>query len=385
LARIEALLARALLALLAIGVSFAVLELAARATLAFAPDEIFLTYASLADLEARFGESKFVPHVYLGVVPRPGWQRGLNRHNASGFRGAEVERPKPAGEFRIVCMGGSTTYSTGVEDWRLSYPAQLETQLQRRHARLRVVNAGVPDWTSWETTINFQTRVLDLEPDLAVVHHAINDFEARLVWPPEAYLPDNSGSRVYPQRRTPNLLERSTLLRMLLIRTGRARPQGRLERTLERPSSSLVIPLRRQLAAGTYPQPPFDELPLERILAANPPIYFRRNLENLIAIARFRGIGVVLTTMPTAPLAAHLQFASPQDALGIGEMNEVTRAIAGEQGVALFDLAAQFPTDAALFVDGVHLNERGAAIHAELLARLLEERGLLADSALPAD
>lgn len=377
--RVESLFARAFLVLLALSVSFTGLELGARAFLWLAPEDVFMRYASLAQLEAHFGESrsKLMPHVYLGVIPRPAWSRGANRHNALGFRGAEIPQPKPAGEFRIACLGGSTTYTSPVEDWRLAYPAQLERELRSGHPRVRVVNAGVPDWTSWETVFSFQTRVLDLQPDLAIVYHAINDFEARLVWPPDAYRPDNSGSRVVPAPSPTGVFEHSTLFRILLSRTGLVRPEGRLERVLARPESSRLIPFRRQLEAGAYPQPPFDEVPLEQILAANPPVYFRRNIENLIAIARFRSVSVVLTTMPTAPLEAHLQFASPQDVLGIGEMNEVTRAIAREQHVALFDLAALFPTDASLFVDGVHVNERGAAIHARLLASFLEERGLV--------
>jgi lysophospholipase L1-like esterase len=381
--RIESLFAKAFLALLAFGVSFALLEIGARALLGLASEEFFMRYASLPQLDDRFGKARsmFVPHAYLGVVPRPSWSRAANRHNSLGFRGAEMPRSKPAGEFRIVCMGGSTTYTSAVDDWRLSYPAQLERVLREGHPLVRVVNAGVSDWTSWETVINFQTRVLDLEPDLAVVYHAINDFESRLVWPPAAYRPDNSGSRVHALEAPPRILERSTLLRFFLIRLGRSRPPARIERVLKRPESSRLIVYRNQLAAGTYPQDPFDEVSIDQILAANPPVYFRRNLENLIAIARFRGVAVVLTTMPTAPAEAHLSFAAAPDIRGIGEMNDVTRAIADEQDIALFDLAERFPADVSLFADGVHVNKRGAALHAELLARFLEERGLVAPGA----
>ena len=56
-----------------------------------------------------------------------------------------------------------------------------------------MINAGLAGWSSWESMINFQLRLLDLEPDLIIVYHAVNVLHARLVWPPEAYQPDNSG------------------------------------------------------------------------------------------------------------------------------------------------------------------------------------------------
>ena len=378
--RIERLFARAFAAtLLALGM-LGSLEIGARTYILLAPDELFRKYATVAQLEARFGLPKFMPHTYLGMIPRPNWSRGTDAHNSHGFRGAEFPRAKPAGEFRIACLGGSTTHGTGVEAWRESYPAQLERRLAEKYASVRVINSGVPDWTTWQTLFNFQTRLLDFSPDLVIVYHAINDFETRIVWPPEAYLPDNSGSRAVREVAEPRLAERSAALRLLLIPLGRMRAPSRLDRSIERPKSWLIGPLRAQLDAGSYPAPPFDALPLEKVLAANPPRFFRRNLEHLVAIARLRGVQVVLTTMAVAPVEAKLRFGSRLDALGIGEMNDVTRAIAREYGLPLLDLASEYPQDASLFADGVHLNSRGSVVHAQRVARFLEASPLLANA-----
>ena len=82
---------------------------------------------------------------------------------------------KPLGEYRIACLGGSTTYTTSVEDWRLSYPALLEHELHNAGlGSVCVLNCGAAGWSSWESLINLETRVLDLDPDLIVVYHAIN-------------------------------------------------------------------------------------------------------------------------------------------------------------------------------------------------------------------
>ena len=49
------------------------------------------------------------PMPYLNYIPSPDYPD----HNRLGYRGPEITIPKPEGVFRIVAIGGSTTYSTG--------------------------------------------------------------------------------------------------------------------------------------------------------------------------------------------------------------------------------------------------------------------------------
>lgn len=381
-ARVQSILATLFVLFAATTVSLVLAECLARWYLmSFANGNVFLTYASERQLVQKYGSgnSKFAAHPYLIWIPRPNWTRGPNKHNSLGFRGDEFPVAKPAGEFRIACLGSSTTYTSAVEDYRMSYPAQLEVQLREQHPNTRVINAGTSGWTTWEDLINFETRVLDLSPDLVIVYEGINDFEDRLVWPPEAYRGDDSGSRAAPQRdiNMPHFLEYSTLARYALIRLGFTRPHSRLERLLVRPRSSLLIEYRVQLRKGTYPKSPFDKIPVEQIRAANPPIYFKRNLEHLIAIGRMHNVKVVLATMATAPVEARLDFAAPQDIAAIEEMNDTTRTVAAKMGVPLFDFARVFPKDAMLFADGVHVNEKGAQLTAKYIGEFLQREGLI--------
>ena len=90
-------------------------------------------------------------------------------------------------------MGGSTTYSYDIEDFKKSYPDLLEKYLQKKDFdNIEVINAGGGGWSSWESLINLELRVLDLDPDLVIIYHGINDIHTRLVWPPEVYQGDNS-------------------------------------------------------------------------------------------------------------------------------------------------------------------------------------------------
>ena len=371
-------------------VIFVVLEAAARIYLRFIADEdTFFHYASLRQLQQQKWEErvafKYSPHRYLGYYPTPNHRYRENRHNALGYRGGEIAMPKPAGEFRIVCIGGSTTYTGHVNDWRLAYPAQLEAQLKERgFNNVSVVNAGVEGWTTYESLINFELRILDLEPDLIVVYHAINDMIGRFVWPPEMYRGDNSGSRgpFISERFMPNILEYSTLARAIMIRSGWMLPHSALPKLYDVYEPTFYgFTWREQVKDGNYPSGIFENVSAKEMLDVNPPRYFRRNVESLQAIAQAHGVATVLATFfysqgfEDEPWVTSKEFLSTYD-----EANAILRDIATQTDAVLFDLAGTFPKNPELFTDGIHLTAEGARIKAGLIADFLVEQHLVSPS-----
>lgn len=161
----------------------------------FASHEHLARWARVKDLPAD--AMRYRSHPYLSYCLNPGYTGpdGKTHHNALGFRGPEIAEVKPQGQYRIVCLGGSSTYDTKIEDDTQTFTAQLERQLEQRgHAQVRVINAGVGAYTSWESLVNLQLRVFNLQPDLIIVYHATNDVHARLI-PPADYRRDNTGYR----------------------------------------------------------------------------------------------------------------------------------------------------------------------------------------------
>lgn len=387
---------RAIANLAAISVSaaatFVVLEVGARAYLRyFASEARFINYASFRQLEARYGSGGeagasmnrlFTPHRYLGYYPTPGYRRGPNRHNALGFRGDEIRLPKPDGEFRIVCVGGSTTYDSDIDDWRLAYPSQLERVLRERgHGEVTVVNAGVAGWTSWETLVNFELRVLDLEPDLVIDFDSLNDVHPRMVWPPEAYRGDNSGYRAANASGLfmPSLWEYSTLLRILMIRAGWTASHADISRTIDRLADTYYGDVwRDQKRQGAYPQGVFETISPGEMFARNGPRFFERNVENLIAVARSRGVGVVLASFAYSPeFPEEPRVTAPEYRSALADHNELLQRVAEKTATPFFDFAAVFPDDRRYFSDGRHNNEEGARLKAELFADYLLRSELL--------
>jgi lysophospholipase L1-like esterase len=379
-------------------VSLAIFEAGARFYVTrLASPQQFSKYASLRqyqDRAAREGAwgTRLIAHIHLPFVDRPSYDRPPNRHNALGFRGDEITQPKPEGEFRIACLGASTTYTTSVEDYKLSYPALLEKELRRRgNPNVSVINAGTTMWSSFDTLINFQLRVLDLDPDLIIVYHAFSDLMARLVWPPEAYRGDNSGTWTpnYGPIQLPPAYEEITLLRILLIEAGVAQPHSVLGvSTVRRAKTNYKFQLLTQLRRGTYPAGIFKTTSVSEMLKANPPIYFRRNIENLVALARFRDIDVVLVTYTFSPGFEDSDYVRPEELLeGLAENVNIVRSISREMNVPLFDLAAVFPTHKKYFAprDPFHVNQDGARVKASLFADFLIEERLVPAAAAGSD
>lgn len=329
---------------------------------AFAPAGYVAKYARDWDLPAE--RHQFRPHPYLGYCLNEAYRSadGLDRHNALGFRGAELSRAKPAGVYRIACLGGSSTYTSAVKDWRLSFPDRLQEVLRGRYGReeVEVINAGVPGYTSWESLINLQLRVLDLAPDLIVVYHGTNDVHARLV-PPDRYRRDGTGSRK-PWDPGYRWWDRSAFLHYVGIRLDLSRRNELIHRT--------------RLA---YPE---EAANATAWLDANPPVYFEENLSEMVALARRHGARLVMATWAHNP-GKNDYAALPYYERGFEENNEAIRRVAAREDAPVYDFAAEMPLEDRYWADGRHVTEEGARVKAELFAAFIDAEMSRAGRAAP--
>jgi len=367
--------------------AFLVAELAARFWLEhLADDGRFRRFASLDQLRERMEQegqsvSPYTPHRYIGYIPTPGYQRGRNHHNRRGYRGGPIPQPKPAGEFRIACLGGSTTYGSTVEDPQLAYPAQLEQELRSRgYPHVRVINAGAEGWASHESLVNLEFRVLDLAPDLVIVYHAVNDLNGRMVWPYEAFQGDNSGAVQHSPglNAAVPLLQQSTLARILLILSGKPSHLALIGNFTVVPKTARYWAFLRQKSRGSYPSGYFEEVSIMDMLDHNPPLYFRRNLENMVAVARAHDVQPVLATFAHCDrVSDDPVLTSPEIVRGIHEHNQLIEELGAKLGVPVYRFADDFPDDPRLFIGAVHLSAPGNRLKGRLFARYLIEAELI--------
>jgi len=127
-------------------------------------------------VEEQFGIMRVDPDLFWSLRPNlaRSYRGQLLRTNSLGLRGPEVG-PKAPGERRILLLGESTTFGFGVGEDE-TYAARLQALLDEQPGRHSVVNAGVPAYTLFQSTIYLAERGLALEPDVVAIYHLANDF-----------------------------------------------------------------------------------------------------------------------------------------------------------------------------------------------------------------
>jgi hypothetical protein len=92
--------------------------------------------------------------------------------NGLGFRAPQPLMPKPSGEFRIFCIGGSTTEQGGPKQ---SYPVFVEKYLQKNgFPEVKAYVTGMFSYSSRDSLLRFK-EYLSYAPDLIIVYHGINE------------------------------------------------------------------------------------------------------------------------------------------------------------------------------------------------------------------
>jgi lysophospholipase L1-like esterase len=316
------------------------------------------------------------PHPVLIVAGRPNAVLEAAGHvvhfNARGQRVTSVRDvpvPKPAGTYRILCEGGSTTFDLLSADDAGTWPARLGTLLC---PGADVVNGGFPGWTSLESLLSLATRDLDLEPDLVVVYSGVNDLQPAGHVPFAAdyseghaeILPRVTGVAPVPVR----FVSRLVFLEWL---------RGRLRTGSEREAAAEGYAPSYAWKGG----PKRDDIPAEAVAV------YERNLRSTIAVAASRGARTLLVAQAARLRAGHeaadrawlegwTPGLSPKGYLaGLARYNAVARKL-GEEGIALF--LDPFAGDAfgdAQFLDPVHFSAAGSALFAKTLADAIDAPG----------
>jgi lysophospholipase L1-like esterase len=129
--------------------------------------------------------SLFLEHSILPFVLTPGARVDfMDTHaeiNSSGFRGREL---RPVTPLRILVVGGSTVFDTGVPDNDATWPAVLERRLEASLPGVEVVNAGIPIYMIWTNYLKYVFYDRDVRPDVVLIYQGLND---TVPWWPTTY------------------------------------------------------------------------------------------------------------------------------------------------------------------------------------------------------
>jgi lysophospholipase L1-like esterase len=286
--------------------------------------------------------------------------------NSKGFVGPEFDdRPAP-GVYRIIALGDSCTFATGI--WRIGYASQLERRLndESRGRRFEVINAGIEGYNSTFALARIREELLRYGPNLVIIYVGWNDLMKtdpanaasvdRHAW--LAHLLDQS----YLMKAYKKLL--FVNLRPLVVRPGTADDAGDGAR--------------------------FDGFV---------PARYRANLEAMIRLLAAHDVRPVLVTLPTVVRPgmtsedlqkANVFFPYFAGAYGVTPLLSLHRAynrtiveVGRQERAEVVDLAGRIEAiedRRPYFWDTMHPNEKGGALIAEALAariRVLDAEGRL--------
>ena len=107
--------------------------------------------------------------------PGAGWKKTSEftswiEINSKGLRGAEIDYPKPAGEYRILVTGDSFTFAEQVNQGE-TFSQRLEDRLNAEQPGLhyRVLNAGSNGWATANELVYVAKEGVRFKPDVVIV------------------------------------------------------------------------------------------------------------------------------------------------------------------------------------------------------------------------
>ncbi len=314
-------------------------------------------------------ELYYAPHPYKGLAHRPGAVKRGNLEeggqiyhiNSLGMRGPEMAREKAPGVYRILCVGGSTTFGSGVSEDHATYPARMQehlNQLAPEGLRYEVGNCGVNGYGTVENLIYLALELVELDPDAILVYQAANDargIQAR------GFAPD------YSHFRRAWVLSELVPFDEWMVRHVRLYAWATRGLDPEEQAGALANPLF---------VPGFRDLhqPSHQGVAPEGLDVFFRNLRHIALIARANGI---LPVFCTFAVCAERQREDGEHFLDtIAAINARLPAFAAEGDVPLLRIAEQLDGKCELFDDWMHFGDEGSDAHGRAAAEEARRLGL---------
>lgn len=298
--------------------------------------------------------------------------------NSLGFRGAEPGQPGK--DFSIITMGGSTTECTYLND-NNTWTARLGNKLDSSFTSVWINNAGLAGHSSFGHLVLLQDYLVKLKPKMIVLMLGCNDMNRRDLTASDRY----SMKGVYGS--TASFFTKNSELANIAAtysRAGRASSMQIVDRYIDlekEKNNTLVISdeVMKEKLAG------YTKLLLE----------YETRLQAIVETCKANNIDLVLVSQPALfgegidPLTgADLEkYRIDNETNGLlwwkelSLYNELTRKVAGKNGLFFIDLARQMPKSSRYFYDLVHFTNDGAAkvsgiVYNELLTYLITKHKL---------
>jgi hypothetical protein len=127
--------------------------------------------------------TNYSPHHYLNYVLNPRISYGGTKQFNAVYlirRSAPIE-PEKKDKWRLLVLGGSTTFCEGIANERDTWPYLLECMVRAECGQnCEVINCGVGGYTLLENYLHYVVLLKALNPDAVLFYTGINDVIPRL-------------------------------------------------------------------------------------------------------------------------------------------------------------------------------------------------------------
>ncbi len=278
--------------------------------------------------------------------------------------------------YRIICFGGSTTENL-VDSTH--YPLLLQNYLRERLNRnnIEVVNVGNAAYATPHSIILLALDVLSWNPDLIILSHNINDLLV-MYWPGFEY--DYSNKYSHNFYNSPSNPAHSKLLNIIFQHfSSYWFFKEKVTKLLQKSKT-----LKPNIIRESYGDKP-DSIAVQ---------VFERNINTFVAIAKSRGIPVLLATQPLQPdeekFVHHISHKPYNNIVAYPfhqeflkhhiYFNKIIEKVAKNTGVLFLDNNKLMDGREEFFVDFVHYNKLGLEKLANNYAGFLIEERVLSDT-----
>lgn len=314
---------------------------------------------------------KIKPYLWSNYRPNPESPE-VNRY---GWRYGGGHKKK--GTFRILCLGGSTTWSDLASSAENSYPALLERHLQSRGFSVDVVNGGCNYFTSAELVGTLAFRGIYTKPDLVLIHTGGNDTGPFISQ--KEYQADYSHWRTVDTTIT-ELSNTDTYRVLWKFPSWTTRL---LLALYLRPDAFYRQMVAKQLETAQ------EVLFANNDISHRTPLGLEKNLQTLIALSRTHGASVATITFRL--YSQNLKYLIPQIehnaslkehvlqriGFALQKSNETMVAVSQKMNVPVIPFHEFQPSSPARWVDQCHLDDEGCREKAIYISSYIEKYDLI--------
>lgn len=313
--------------------------------------------------------------------------------NSLGFRGEEISRTKPKDTYRIVILGGSTVLNREVT-YEKNAARLLEKQLRQKfpQTHIEVINAGKDYYTSEHSLIQFMFKVSDLDPDLIIMWHGVNDMWASCLLEGQLthgdYKSDYShlygavSNIIFGYFQPKPVIQFKLLSFDFLIKSLQDNIYSDLISNIKERKIALAVQEYKE-NKNTIKVHDFPSIDA-----------YKRNLTYLISLTKNKNIPLILGNQ--ANLYKNNNSFSEVKAMyyrrcmkdgkdydieslkyGLDLFNAATKDIAAKNNIMFIDFDKQIPKNLNYFIDNVHYTEAGNELIAQTLYKYIIENNII--------